>query len=90
MLYEGQKIICIKNYGPALEPHIKIDELCLITEIEGSFVRVVSNTCKIWFVTNEIYGEFLYEYFSTVNEQRKLKLEKLNGCNLHRLQPPKF
>ena len=80
----GDKLLCKKNYyhttsvvNYAYEIYTK-DEYYIITSIKGPGVQFKSNfNVYLWF-GNDFYSLRIREYFYSVKELRKLKLEKID------------
>ena len=86
MLRVGDKLLCKKNYNRIKKNDyrngrspckIKKNEYYIITNIDISFYFFVDN---YWYSLDPNSNWYLWEYFYTPQEIRKMKLERLKQC----------
>ena len=67
-VYEGAKVVAVKEFGAFLEISPGVEGLCHISELSGGYVRSVEDVCKV--------GDVVPVKLISIDEQGRFKLSR--------------
>ena len=74
----GDRLLCKKTTSYNIMPNKYKNNVYIITKITDDDMSIYFN--KDWFSLNKESGYYIWDYFYTAQEVRKMKLERLKQC----------